>query len=78
MRNGAAPPISVGGRRDRKVFLLLRGFLFRNLRAFLTGLRKPNGDRLLAALHLAAFAAGTRFQRAALLSPHCAFNGFSR
>jgi len=57
---------------------VLRGFLFRNLRALLAGLGKPNGDRLLAARHFTAFAAGTRFQRAALLSPHCAFNGFAR
>jgi hypothetical protein len=54
-------------------FLLL---LSRHLRAFFSGFRQADGDRLLSAFHRASFAAGARFQRAPLLAAHCAGNGF--
>src|SRR5688572_19101572 len=56
------------------IVCLRSSFLARNLLAFLSRLRQPDGDRLLAALHPAASAAASAFCGAALVAAHLAFD----
>src|SRR3954468_18862255 len=50
--------------------LLLRALFSRHLRPLLARFRQPDGDRLLAALHLAALSAFPALQRAFLFPAH--------
>jgi hypothetical protein len=50
----------------------------RNLLALLAGFRKADGDRLFAALDLAAFAARTALGVAAFVAMYLAFDVFAR
>src|SRR5581483_2952493 len=65
--------------KDAKGILLLlpARFLRRNLRALFSRFRESDGDRLLATLHFAAFAALSRLQRSAFLPAHCALHALA-
>src|SRR6185503_2228268 len=69
--------ISITPRRSPPA-LLASTLLSRDLRALLARFREPDGDGLLAALHLAALSTAAALQRSAFSSAHRALDTFAR
>src|SRR5678815_365161 len=69
--------ISITPRRSPSA-LLPSTLLARDLRALLARLRQPDGDGLLAALHLSALSTAAALQRSTLAPAHRALDAFAR